>query len=151
VFTEIDGAVVVHQRVVEVDHALVGQLHHQVGKHRLAERGGFKHGARVERCGGFHVAHAEHAAPGQRAFFHHRDAHAGHGEGLHQARQLGQEVVARDPRAVRPARCGERALPGQGAGHAERRGGGEEAAAAGKGRVRHVVRAPAGEAQGCPR
>ncbi len=94
------GPVVVHQRAVERKRPGIHQLQHQVGEHRLAQRGALEHAVGVDRRTAVHVGHAEPAVPRQLALVHHGDGDAGHAEGTHPFRQRGQEGIGRDPARI---------------------------------------------------
>ncbi|MNN12376.1 hypothetical protein D3C81_1253640 [compost metagenome] len=108
VIAEIVGPPIVHQRAIQIDHSLIHQLHHQVCEHRLAQRRILVHRARINRRRGQRVRHAEAPAPRNRAILDHRNANAGHREGLHDPRQLGEKHIAGNPRALSAARTRSR-------------------------------------------
>jgi len=104
------GAVVVHQRAVELQRAGIHQLQHQIGEHRLAQRSALEHAVRIHRRTAFQVGHAESAVPRQFALLDHGNGDTRHAEGAHPFRQRGQEGIGRDPARVVEHRC--RRAPG---------------------------------------
>ena len=120
---------IAHQPRVQVDHALVRQLQHQVGEHRLAQRGVLEQRVVRHRRPGLRVRHAQVARPYHLAPLHDGHADGRHAQGLHQARQVGQEGVGRNPvRGV--VAGGGRSQPGPAQrGQRHRRQAGQPAAA----------------------